>query len=450
MKKKLLSKFSFIVMAMSLLSFSACDKDDDDKPTDNPSTSKSLHLKEMSGNFVSPIALLSPPDETNRVFVIDQAGKVFIINSDGNMAAEPFFDATSKLVSLNPQYDERGLLGFAFHPNYKTNGKFYVYYSAPLKAGAPANWNHTSIISEFTASSDPNKANMASERVILEVNKPQPNHNGGTVAFGKDGFLYISLGDGGGANDVGIGHVNDWYTVNDGGNAQDVNIMLGKILRIDVNSGSPYTVPGDNPLVNKPGLDEIYALGFRNPYRFSFDRATGDLYVGDAGQNLYEEVDRVTLGGNYGWNVREGAHCFSTTNPNQSLGSCPSSDPDGRALIDPVIEFQNINNFTNGLGLVVVGGYIYRGNAIPSLQGKYLFSNFTTNLTAPSGDVYVATPGGGRWPYEKMNFTNIQGPGIGYFVKGFGEDGQGELYVLASKQAGPTGNTGKVLKIVEE
>ncbi|KAA9346207.1 PQQ-dependent sugar dehydrogenase [Adhaeribacter soli] len=404
----------------------------------------------MSGTFVSPLALMEAPDETNRLFVLDQVGKIYVIDAAGTMMTDPFLDVSAKMVTLNPQYDERGLLGLAFHPDYKTNGKFYVYYSAPLKAGAPANWDHTSMISEFTVSADANKANMGSERVVMEINKPQANHNGGTLAFGKDGYLYISIGDGGGANDVGVGHLPDWYLINDGGNAQRTDVLLGKILRIDVNSGTPYGIPSGNPLVGKPGMDEIYALGLRNPYRFSFDRTTGELFVGDAGQDLYEEVNKVTLGGNYGWNVKEATHCFSTANPKQPLASCPSVDPDGRQLVDPIIEFENIKSFTGGLGLVVVGGNVYRGSAIPSLQGKYLFSNFTASQTAPAGDVYVATSGGATWPYEKLNFTNAQAPGIGYFVKGFGEDNKGELYVLASKQLGPTGTTGKVLKIVEE
>ncbi|MBK0404071.1 PQQ-dependent sugar dehydrogenase [Adhaeribacter sp. BT258] len=447
MERKLRAKLSWLVWMICLLPFSACDSDDD--TTDNP-VNKVLQLREMNGTFVSPIALVESPDETNRLFVVDQAGKVFIINAAGNVVTDPFLDVTAKMVPLTPQYDERGLLGFDFHPNYKTNGKFYVYYSAPLKAGAPAGWNHTSMISEFTVSADPNKANAGSERMIMEIHKPQANHNGGTIAFGKDGFLYISIGDGGGANDVGLGHVLDWYTVNDGGNAQSVDNLLGKILRIDVNSGSPYGIPAGNPLVGKPGMDEIYAMGLRNPYRFSFDRTTGELFVGDAGQNLYEEVNKVTIGGNYGWNVKEASHCFSTATPNQSLASCPSSDPDGRQLVDPIIEFQNIKSFAGGLGLVVVGGNVYRGSAVPRLQGKYLFSNFTASQTSPSGDIYMASPGGTTWPYEKISFSNATAPGIGYYVKGFGEDNKGELYVLATKELGPTGNTGKVLKIVEE
>jgi glucose/arabinose dehydrogenase len=210
-------------------------------------------------------------------------------------------------------YDERGLLGLAFHPDYATNGKFYVFYSAPPGPGGPTPdtpWDNMVRVSEFTVYAsnslltDPN-----SERVLLEVNHPQFNHNGGTIAFGPDKFLYISIGDGGFMDDNAPDHVEDWYNVNVGGNAQEVSAnLLGKILRIDVN-GDPYSVPADNPFVGKPGLDEIYAFGFRNPYRFSFDMGGNhDLIVGDAGQVLYEEIDNVLKGGNYGWNVKEGTH----------------------------------------------------------------------------------------------------------------------------------------------
>ena len=447
MKKTVTQLIAAVLLLTLSVQLTSCDNDDDTATTP---VEKQLKLNEMSGTFVSPIGLMESPDETNRLFVVDQIGKIFIINGDGTLISDPFLDLTSKLVTLNPQYDERGLLGLAFHPNYRSNGKFYVYYSAPLQAGAPAGYNHTSTISEFTVSGDANKASIGSERVVMRIDKPQSNHNGGTIAFGKDGFLYISIGDGGGANDVGLGHVTDWYLVNDGGNAQSLDNLLGKILRIDVNGAAPYGIPSSNPFVNKAGMDEIYALGLRNPYRFSFDRTTGDLLVGDAGQNLYEEVNRVTLGGNYGWNVKEATHCFSTANPNTSLPTCPSADPDGRALVDPVIEFQNIKSFSGGLGLVVVGGHMYRGSNVESLQGRYLFSNFTAEQTSPTGSVYVANPGSAMWSFEKLNFTNFTGQTLGYYVKGFGEDNKGEIYVLASKDLGPTGNSGKVLKIVAE
>lgn len=423
----------------------SCDDDEDSLRF------KQLQLQEMSGSFVSPVGLVEPPDETNRLFVVDQVGKIYIIDA-GNMVADPFLDISGKMVSLNPDYDERGLLGLAFHPNYKTNGKFYIYYSAPLKLGAPIDWNHTSVISEFTVSNDANKANMSSDRIVLEVNQPQSNHNGGTLAFGPDGFLYISIGDGGNKNDIGTGHVEDWYNENEGGNGQDVTQnLLGNILRIDVNGGSPYNIPSDNPFADgSAGMKEIYAFGLRNPYRFSFDPQTGMLIAGDAGQALREEIDVIIKGGNYGWNVKEGTLCFNAADNKQPLENCPDEDPMGNKFIDPVIEFKNMEAPSGGLGLVVVGGNVYRGNAIPSLQGKYLFANFSSEHKTPAGDVFMATPGTGMWLFEKMDFENVQGKGIGYFIKGFGQANKGEIYILGSKQMGPSGSTGKVLKIVEE
>src|SRR5438046_7953442 len=226
-------------------------------------------------------------------------------------------DVTSTLIPLNPTYDERGLLGLAFHPQFSSNHKFYVYYQLPPRAGGPSAgipWNNLSRISEFQVStSDANAADMSSEKILLDLDDPQSNHNGSTLAFGPDGYLYISIGDGGAANDIGPGHVADWYHVNAGGNGQEIDSNLfGNILRIDVNNGSPYDIPPDNPFVGKAGLDEIYAYGFRNPYRMSFDMGGNhDLIVGDAGQSLYEEIDLVTKGGNYGWNVKEGRACFN-------------------------------------------------------------------------------------------------------------------------------------------
>src|SRR4029079_2871319 len=197
--------------------------------------------------------------------------------------------------------------------------------------------------------SNANLADVGSERIILEEPHPQSNHNGGTVAFGSDGYLYISIGDGGNKNYIGPGHVEDWYPVNAGGNAQDNEAnLMGNVLRIDVNSsanGKNYSIPQDNPFVGKPGRDEIYAYGFRNPYRFSFDMSgSRRMFLGDAGQNLYEEVDVVTKGGNYGWNIKEGTHCFNAANEFTELSSCPSVDGFGNPLIDPVIEADNVAN----------------------------------------------------------------------------------------------------------
>ena len=205
-------------------------------------------LRQIAAGLTSPVALIEPPDGSRRLFIVDQTGLIRVLLPNGQLLTEPFLDLRDRMVPLMTNFDERGLLGLAFHPRYAENGRFFVYYSAPLRAGAPAGWNCTSHISEFLVSADPNRADPGSERILLQVDKPQFNHNAGTVVFGPDGFLYISLGDGGGANDVGLGHVEDWYPDNAGGNGQDItDNLLGSILRIDVDGGSPYAVPRTTP-----------------------------------------------------------------------------------------------------------------------------------------------------------------------------------------------------------
>jgi glucose/arabinose dehydrogenase len=415
---------------------------------------KPVDLQMIADNFVSPLGVVAVPDNSKRLFIIDQVGKIWIINANGTKAATPFIDLSSRLVTLSPFYDERGLLGFAFHPDYKNNGRFYIYYQLPPRAGGPApgvNWDNFSRISEFKVSaSDPNAADMSTEKILIEMDDPQSNHNGGTLAFGPDGYLYISIGDGGAADDVAPGHVEDWYAANAGGNGQDVEANLfGNVLRIDVNSGSPYGIPPDNPFVNKPGKDEIYAFGFRNPYRFSFDMGgSHQLYVGDAGQSLYEEVDVVKKGGNYGWNVKEGTHCFNAANDLTELSDCPDVDNMGNPLIDPVIEINNAANPKGGIATTVIGGNVYRGHAIPGFQGKYIFGTFSQSFTAANGELFMAQPAGaGLWPFQEIHLASHPDD-IGYFLKGFGQDDDGEIYLTVSKKLGPTGTTGKIFKLV--
>jgi glucose/arabinose dehydrogenase len=442
-----------------LLLMAGCKKNDVPVP-------KQVDLQLVTDNLTSPITLVEAPDGSHRLFVVDQIGKIWIIKANGTKLSTPFIDVSSKIVSLSPGYDERGLLGLAFHPDYKNNGKFYLFYTAPPPPGGPTvetgntglpkTWNNLTRISEFKVSpSDDNMADMGSERVILEEPHPQGNHNGGTIAFGPDGFLYISIGDGGNKNDIGPGHVEDWYEANAGGNAQDIEANLkGNILRIDVNSnseGKNYSIPASNPFVGKTGLDEIYAYGFRNPYRFSFDMSgSRRLFVGDAGQNLYEEVSVVEKGGNYGWNVKEGTHCFNAANELEEPSSCPDMDVFGNPLVDPVLEMKNIANPDGGNFVVVVGGYVYRGHDIPGLQGKYIFGNFSTSAGEPSGEVYVTTKeGSGLWSFEEVSLKSFPND-INHYLKGFGQDSKGEIYVLASTMLGPSGNTGKIYKLVTE
>jgi len=415
---------------------------------------KQLDLQLVASNFVSPIGVVPIPDNTGRLVVIDQVGKLYIIDAAGTTLATPFLDVTSRMVTLNPNFDERGLLGVAFHPNYSTNGRLFVYYNAPPRAGGPTpttTWNNLARFSEFRVSaSNPNLVDMSSERVFLEIDDPQSNHNGGTLIFGTDGYLYISIGDGGRANDTGPGHVEDWYLVNAGGNGQDIEQNLwGSILRLDMDSGLPYGIPADNPLVGKPGFDEIYAYGFRNPYRMSFDMQGGNkLYVGDAGQVLYEEVSVVVKGGNYGWNVKEGTHCFNAASPLTTFPECPGADNFGNPLIDPVIEMLNAQNPAPGVKtLTVIGGHVYRGN-IPTLNGKYVFGSFSRSFAAPQGEIFVAQPAGpGLWPFSELSFASYTDH-LGQFVKGFGQDLGGEIYVATSTSVGPSGTSGKIYKIV--
>jgi glucose/arabinose dehydrogenase len=413
-------------------------------------------LKLVAGNLASPLHLEEAPDNSKRLFILDQIGKIWIVRANGTMTPDPFIDISSKLIPLNVNGDERGLLGFAFHPNYKNNGLFYVHYSTNPRPGGPEpgfNWNCLARISEFKVSAtDPNKADMSSERVILEENKPQGNHNGGAIAFGPDGYLYIALGDGGGANDNGRGHVPDWYTVNTGGNGQDVYAnLLGNILRIDINSGSPYGIPSDNPFVGRPGRDEIYAFGLRNPYRFSFDmEGSRDLYVGDAGQLLYEEVNIITKGGNYGWNVKEGTHCFNTDNSLLVRPSCPMVDSAGNPLIDPIIEFANVNNPAGGIATTVIGGNVYRGKDFPSAKGRYIFGIYSQTggqASTPNGKLFISTPSkSGLWTFEDVVLKGYSGH-LGMYLKGFGQSLDGEVYICTSLLQGPTGNTGKVFRL---
>lgn len=433
---------------------------------DNTHMPENVDLQLLTDNLVSPLTAMEAPDMSSRLFIVDQVGKVWIVDKDGQKMAQPFMDITSKLVSLNPSYDERGLLGFAFHPQYQQNGKFYVFYTAPPPAGGPEHdagntglpmtWNNTTTISEFKVSaSNPDVADMGSERIIFQQPHPQSNHNGGTIAFGADGYLYISIGDGGNKNDIGPGHVEDWYAANAGGNGQDIEQnLLGNILRIDVNStsnGKNYGIPSDNPFVNKTGLDEIYAYGFRNPYRFSFDMSGSKrLFVGDAGQSGYEEISVVEKGGNYGWNVKEGTHCFNAADEFTELPSCPSVDSFGNKLIDPVIEANNHDNPEGGHFVTIVGGNVYRGNDIPGLQGMYLFGNFSRTVDPAQGEIYISNPAGpGLWSYNKLALKSFPET-LEQYVKGFGQDLSGEIYVATSKELGPTGNSGKIYKLVSE
>ena len=445
-----MKSLSFCTACFFLLSaFFSCKKDH--HPGDQGG--KTPGLQQVADGLVSPVALAQPPDGSNRLFVVDQIGKIWVYAADGSKGAAPLLDLGAKMVTLNPNYDERGLLGLAFHPDFKNNGKFYLFYTAPPHSGGPepgASWNSLTRISEFQLSAGASTVDLGTERVILESDHPYSNHNGGTIAFGPDGYLYISIGDGGNKDDVGAGHVSDWYAANAGGNGQDIYAnLMGNILRIDVN-GTPYNIPSDNPFVGTAAKPEIYAYGFRNPYRFSFDMGGSHmLLAGDAGQSLYEEIDLVTSGGNYGWNVREGAHCFSTDNDLQERTSCPTTDSAGRPLIDPIIELVNAANPKGGgVAVTIVGGNVYRGTALADWNGKYIFGIFSQDGKANAKIYSASVSESGTWPYSEVKLKDYPND-LGQYLKSIGQDQQGELYLLTSGQTGPTGTTGKVYKIIK-
>ena len=415
-----------------------------------------LELELVAEGFTSPVALVTAPGDS-RLFVVDQIGVVHIVDEDGNVLDTPFLDVRDRLMTFRPGFDERGLLGLAFHPDYESNGRFFVYYSAPLRYGSLAALNHTSHVSEFAVSEDdPNVADHDSERVVMAVDQPAFNHDGGKVAFGPDGYLYIALGDGGNANDDGPFHPPM-------GNGQDVTTLLGAILRIDVDGddGRGYAVPADNPFVGGVELpegddivwsglasghgarEEIYLWGLRNPFRFSFDRETGDLWIGDVGQGMYEEHNRVTGPGNLGWRVMEGESCFNVESNREPLEECATTGLMGEEFIMPVITYEHVGGFPDtGRGISTTGGYVYRGSEIPELVGHYVFGDWSQSFAAPGGKLFVAAEGDdGDWEF-------VLDRQLDQFVLAFGEDHDGELYVLTTENNAPQGETGRVWQIV--
>ena len=413
---------------------------------------ESVGLEVIADNLVSPVAFAESPDESGRYFIVDQVGIIKIYTPENGVLQEPFLDLKDKIVPLKDAHEERGLLGLAFHPDYRDNGRFFVYYSVPLSEDGPKNWDHTSHISEFKVSPDnPDMADKGSEKILLKVDQPQDNHNAGTLAFGPDNYLYIALGDGGGANDIDMGHVPDWYGENAGGNGQDVEQnLLGSILRIDVDGEAPYDIPDDNPFVDKDGMDEIYAYGLRNPYRFSFDmNGNNDLIAGDAGQVLWEEISVITKGGNYGWNVKEGTHCFNAYNNDKEKEECPEKDKMGNPVIDPVIEFKQGGLDDGGKGLVVIGGYVYRGKYLKNMDGKYIFGTWTQHHGKPAGAVFMSTPKKetGMWDFQELKIAQTNSNSIGHYLLSFGQNKEGEMFLLTTDEEGPVGSTGKVFKM---
>ncbi|WP_419193510.1 PQQ-dependent sugar dehydrogenase [Kolteria novifilia] len=341
-----------------------------------------------------PIVLTHANDGSGRTFLATQQGVIYVFDKDASASSSKVFADLRDKVVYNPKQNEEGFLGLAFHPDYKDNGEFFAYYTTTDKP-------HTSVISRFKVSKEnPDKADPEFEEELLRIPQPFWNHNGGTIAFGPDGYLYIGLGDGGAANDP---H----------GNAQNLGTLLGSILRIDVDnkdSGKNYAIPKDNPFVNKEGAKpEIYAYGVRNIWRLAFDRETGTLWAGDVGQNLWEEIDIVKKGGNYGWNLRESMHGFG-----------PNGSDSRKNLIDPIWEYDH------QVGKSITGGTVYRGSKVPELKGKYLYADYV------SGTIYALT-------YDEKTgkvIANELIPSQKMPILSFGEDEDGEVYFLMATANG--------------
>jgi len=397
------------------------------------------------GELVAPVAIRHAGDGSERLFVVDQRGIVQIIES-GVVLATPFLDIESKLIPQRTNFDERGMLGIAFHPAFGTtgqpgSGKFYVYYSAP-SPNAPGTVqdpvDHMSVVSEFTVSGDPNVADDTSERILLTFDQPQFNHDGGDLAFGPiDGLLYISAGDGGGSNDNRAGHTGGDASQPDGalGNAQDTSKLLGKILRIDPlandGPGGEYGIPQTNPFVGVIGArEEIFAYGLRNPWRIYFDTGPGgsnELFVADVGQGDIEEVNIVAIGDNMGWRNREGSFVFDAN----ASGTGP--------FVDPLVEYAHPGTNIGGLpqiGLSVIGGCFYRGSRFPNLQGKYIFGDWSDSFSTPNGTLLgmeETSPGN-----FSLSVPNVEsGNPLGKYITAFGTDESGEIYVATRQQLAP-------------
>ena len=337
----------------------------------------------------------SGPDD-KRLFLVLQPGRIVVFDNDRDVeTTRTFLDIEDR---VNDRGNEEGLLGLAFDPEYDSNGYFYVYYSA----SGP----RRSVISRFSVSAqDPNVADPSSEARIMEVAQPFSNHNGGNVLFGPDGYLYIGLGDGGSGGDPQ-------------GNGQDLSTLLGTVLRIDVSTldrDGAYSVPPDNPFVGRGGgaREEIWAYGLRNPWRFTFDRETGDLWAGDVGQNQFEEVDIIKPGLNYGWNVMEGFHCFGGGLSLRQLLRRGEESCDREGLAPPVIEYGRDG------GCSITGGYVYRGSRLPSLIGAYVYGDFC------SGKIWALRHDGVQVTEHRLLVDSS------LLISAFGEDPSGELYILS-------------------
>ncbi len=438
-----------------------------------------VSLELVAEGLSAPLLLVAPPDGSGRRFIGDQLGVVYVLDKDGNRLETPFIDLRDQLTPLLKAFDERGLLALAFHPDFASNGLLYINYSAKRRAGSPFTGKtaYTWRTSEFKVSADdPNRVDRATERVLLQLDWVNRKHNGGGLAFGPDGYLYVGVGDGGGAHGVPDVYIPPKVDENDPNRhtqeisedpfkipeefhkydayAQDTGRLNGKILRIDVNRGHPgYAIPPTNLFRGKAeGRDEIYAWGFRNPFRISFDRiGNGDMFVSGVAESFWETVYLVDRQGNYGWAIREGMHCYKRSRAFAPPKVCPKKGPLGEAIRDPIIEYANWSVLRpwskvkrTPLGTANVGGFLYRGKALPGLYGKFVFGDFSATVMKPSGQIFVATPSQSwraLWPINILKRMDVR-------LHSLGEDAEGELYMMTTAQGIPVGNTGKVWKLV--
>jgi glucose/arabinose dehydrogenase len=403
-----------------------------------------IRLEPFVTGINTPLAMVQVPGE-NRFFVLEQFGRVRVVDN-GKLRPAPLLDIRSKIPNLHHDFDERGLLGIALHPNFKSNGKFYVAYSAHLDfqqdLGQMLWYSHSNVVEEYTMTKgDANSADPSSARRIMSDPWPQFNHNGHWIGFGPDGKLYISMGDGGYANDWGIGHN---VTM---GNGQDMSTTLGKILRIDVDArtgNKAYGVPSDNPFVNdKSAKPEIWALGLRNPWRCSFDMGgTKQLFCGDVQQNSYEAIKIVGKGQNMGWRRVEGImRCFDYTKPDDHPASCDKS-----GITPAILEYNNCTAKPQGCrGISVTGGYVYQGKHAP-WKGKYIFGDWSKSFAEMDGQIFIATKSGDKWSMEVAEVVNMTGKKP--YVLAFAQDANGEVYALTSITTGPNGSSDTIYRIV--
>lgn len=418
-------------------------------PARIPVSTVRIALRTVATGLVAPVTGTVAPGDSRHLYVADQGGRIWGIDLRALPSRWLVADLSGLLVSnlaKNPsKSDERGLLGLAFDPLFRRNGLLYTFTTEDptspadftTQRGVRAAGGQT-VITQWRVR---NRAaarvtvDPLSRRVMMRIDKPQTNHNGGSLVFGPDGKLYISLGDGGAADDQGPGHVR-------GGNGQSLapGNVLGKVLRIDPqgrnSANRRYGIPLGNPFIGRVGADEIWAYGFRNPYRISFDRLNGNLLLGDVGQNAIEEVDVVRAGRNYGWPIKEGSFLFN--NGGAGAGFVTRRSPGLPAgLVDPVLEYDHRAPGGVSQGIAVIGGYVYRGLAVTALRGQYVFGDYLRVGSAPlSGRLFV-----GRGSVV----TSLRDPGIA--VLGFAQDSSGELYVLGNKTGVLSGSTGTVLRI---